>query len=108
MSHRPIRVKAANRLRKQLYRQPIDANIDLVQWLKDRHHASTTAEAEKIILAGRVKHESHVIGRATGMVTLPLTALQQVAGRAATVEERDYVVRYVPAELRSKLTVLPA
>lgn len=74
MSHRPTRVKAANRLRKS-FRQVLPSYINLVDWLVDRKHARTKREARQMILDGRVKSDSHAIGRAksdTGWVLAPL------------------------------------
>ena len=63
MSARPTRVKAANRLRKAM-RPGTVTYIDLVQWLMDRRYAQTKGGARKLLIDGRVKSESHVIGRA--------------------------------------------
>ncbi len=64
MSARHSEEKAIRRLRKAL-RQTPECWIDLVQWLKDRRHAQTTGEAKRLLLAGKVKVESHPVGRVT-------------------------------------------
>ena len=61
MSHRGTLNKKLNRLRKAT-RVPLPAHFDLVDWLKDRRHAQTTGEANRLILAGRVRNGSHVVG----------------------------------------------
>lgn len=62
MSHRPIVRKKANRLRKALRRTP-DRHIDLVEWMVARHLAPTRKAARAMILDGKVKSESHTVGR---------------------------------------------
>jgi hypothetical protein len=93
MSHRPIEQKKLARLRKALRRTP-DAYIDLVDWLQTRGYADTAGQARKIILARRVKSESHVLG----IVKMP-----QLVGNK--VEDVDTVDQYVPARLRATLHV---
>lgn len=93
MSHRSIESKKLNRLRKALRRTP-DRYIDLVDWLQTRGHADTAGQARKIILARRVKSESHVLG----IVKMP-----QLVGNK--VEDVDTVQPLVPASLRPTLHV---
>ena len=107
MSHRPILMKRANRVRKAL-RQQLPAHIDLVQWLKMHGYASTTGEAEKIILARRVKSESHVLGVVKGRAPKASAQLKIMLGRELTdddFEESDVVERYVPARLATSIYV---
>lgn len=109
MSHRPILHKQANRLRKSMRRSP-DAYIDLVDYLKARGHAQTTGEAEALILAGRVRSESHTLGIGKGM-KLKAASRVAVAVRPLTdddFEEVPVVSRCVPASLRATIQVMPA
>lgn len=105
MAKRPINTKRARRVRK-LLRNELPKHLDLVQWLKDHGHAQTTGKAEEIILAKRVKSESHVIGVTTAKVPTSLTFAQIAAGRTPQFEEREVVQRYVPARLRASITVI--
>ena len=61
MSKRPIRRKQANRLRHALRRTP-DQYRDLVSWLVSRGHAPSRRAARELILAGKVRYESHKLG----------------------------------------------
>lgn len=54
----------ARKMRRALRRTP-DAYFDLIQWLLDRDHASTRKQAKQLILDGKVKADSHVLGRGT-------------------------------------------
>ena len=62
MSARPSIEKKLRRLKKSM-RTPLPVHFDLVQWLKDHRHAQTTGEAHRLILAGKVRSGSHVIGQ---------------------------------------------
>lgn len=62
MSHRPTAEKRVRRMVKSM-RVPLPAYIDLIQWLQDRRHARNAGEARKIIYAGRVRSESHTMGK---------------------------------------------
>lgn len=109
MSKRPILTKRANRLRKAMRRSP-DGYIDLVDYLKSRGHAQTTGEAEAIILAGRVRSESHKLGIGKGQ-KLKAESRIAVAVRPLTAddfEEVPVVQRHVPASVRGTIQVLPA
>ena len=88
MAKRPLNKKAAHRVRK-LLRSELPAYIDLIQWLKDRGYADTTGQAEKIILAGRVRSGSHKLGM-------------------VEESERKRVYRRVPAKLRGSIHVVAA
>lgn len=108
MSHRPILKKRGNRMRKVL-RSELPAFIDLVQYLIDRKHADTVGGAEKIILAGRVRSESHKLGITHGRKLKPNAAILVMLGREEEAwEESDVVDRYVPARVRGTIQVLPA
>jgi hypothetical protein len=107
MSHRPINTKKANRVRKLMRRQ-LPAYIDLVAWLKQHGYADTTGEAHKIILARRVKSESHVIGLTKGKVPKDNARIKVLLGRQLTeddFEDQDVVLRNVPARVRGTITV---
>ena len=110
MSSRPLNVKRANRVRKAL-RSDLPRWIYLIDYLKSYGHAQTTGEAEKIILAERVRAESHKLGIKRGKVLKPSAALALSVGRAPKdddFEEKDVVDRLVPAAIRDRITVLPA
>lgn len=90
MSHRPTSRKQVARLRKALRRTP-DAYIDLIHWLKLRGHAQTTGQAKQLLIDGKVRSNSHPVGR---------TRLQ--------LTEEDHIWlpdRFVPARLRDSLIV---
>jgi hypothetical protein len=94
MSRRSTSEKKLNRLRKAL-RTELPCHLDLVQWLKDHRYADTTRQAHKLILAGRVRSESH-----------PLGIKQVPVMTAEGVQHIDVVDRYVPASVRSSLCVV--
>ena len=107
MSHRPVLKKRANRVRKALRRTP-ETFIDLVAWLKLHGYANTTGEANRIILARRVKSESHVLGVTKASVPKQGARLKVAIGRELTdddFEERDVVERLVPARLGGSIYV---
>lgn len=87
MSHRPREAKQIARLRKHL-RTSLPAHIDLVMWLMDRGHAKTAGEARRMLADGRVKADSHIVGR-----------FQTSHGKWEASPA-------VPAELRSRLLVV--
>lgn len=62
MSHRPNQAKRVKRLKKALRPSP-ESYIDLIQYLKDRRYASSTAEATRMLVEGKVRVESHPVGR---------------------------------------------
>ena len=110
MSHRPILKKRANKLRKALRRTPT-AYIDLIAYLKDRGYAQTSGEAEKIILDGRVRSDSHKLGIGKGTQLKKGSVLRASVGVELTeedFEEVDIVQRHVPASLRPTIQVMPA
>jgi hypothetical protein len=94
MSRRPIKDKQMRRLRRALERRPLPAWIDLVQWLKFHRHAYTTGQALRLLLDGKVKSESHVVGR---------ERVERIIN-GQTVEQWEPVTR-VPAKLRNTLRV---
>jgi len=95
MAKRPIREKQLRRLRKTLNRTPLPAWIDLVAWLKLHRHADTTKQAVALMLDGKVRSESHIVGR---------ERVTHVIGDQQ-VEHWEPVFR-VPAKLRDKLQVI--
>lgn len=95
MSARPTNVKAANKLRKA-FRKKLPAFFDLFQWLEDRGYADTQGQARKVILAERVKSESHVVG-------LVDVTLETPDGKETT----RLPERFIPVEQRASLVVLP-
>lgn len=109
MAKRPINVKKARRVRKA-FRSTPPAFLDLIQYLKDRRLAQTTGEAERIILAGRVRADSHKLGITKGRKLKPNSVLLAASGKTGDdlFDETDVVDRYVPAALRASIQVLPA
>jgi hypothetical protein len=110
LAKRPINKKRANQVRKMLRRE-LPAYIDLVQWLKDRRYAQTTGQAEKMILDGRVRSESHKLGIGKGLRVKKGTEIKILRG--GSVEESDWeevpvVNRHVPAKLRGTINVVAA
>lgn len=63
MSHRPVLKKKAARVRKAISRTPLPANIDLADYLVTRRYAQTKGAARKMLEDGKVRSESHVLGR---------------------------------------------
>lgn len=99
MSHRPIEQKKINKLRRQLQQNAGSppAFIDLVDWLQMHRHADTAGQARAIILAGRVKSESHTLG---------ISRVPKLV--ANKVEMVDVVDPLVPASLRPTFRVANA
>lgn len=97
MSHRPVTAKKIAKLRRSIQKNggALPVYIDLIDWLKTRGHAQTTGEAKKIILARRVKSESHALG----IKREPMLVKNKV-------ELVDTVDPYVPATLRETLHVV--
>lgn len=94
MSHRPILKKRAARMRKAL-RPGLDRHIDLVDYLITRRYAQTKGAARKMLEDGKVRSESHVLGR------------QEIK----LLDGEEVVTKYVaapivPARYRESLTVL--
>jgi ribosome-associated protein YbcJ (S4-like RNA binding protein) len=64
MSHRPIQEKKLRKLERALRKAATPAaSIDLIDWLKTRGHAQTTGAAVRLLLAGKVRVDSHIVGR---------------------------------------------
>ena len=86
--------KKINKLRKTLRKDTIPGYIDLVRWLIDRKEADTVGAAKKIIAAGRIKSDSHVIG---------LKTVSLDDGKTVQIP-----VRFVSARYRHTMSVIPA
>jgi hypothetical protein len=97
MAKRPIRRKQANRLRKAMRRTP-DQFIDPVRWLIDHNHARTKREARELILAGRLRAESHKVG---------FQEVEAFNDKLKGLEKRKIIVG-VPLQSKSNLTVASA
>lgn len=98
MSHRPIEAKKRRRVAKAFKRKQLPAYFDLVEFLVRKGHAASPREARALILAGRVKSDSHVIGKGKQLVLGPL----------GTIEEVEVVDPHVPVAARNGVTVVPA
>lgn len=96
MSKRSSASKKLARLRKEFNRTPLPAFIDLINWVKDHSDATTNQQAIKLILAGKVKSESHTIGIAEE-TRLDVTGTK--------TEKVKVVTPRVPATLRDTLQV---
>jgi hypothetical protein len=107
MSARPIEQKQRRRVAKTLRRRPLPAYIDLVEWLVARGHAPTKRAARDLILAKRVRSESHTLGVQRERVPGPKAMLEYALGREVTMVEEDVVQPLVPANLRDTIIVLP-
>lgn len=97
MAKRPIKVKQANRMRKAL-RKKLPVFVDVVWWVRAHGHADTGGGARDLILAGRLKSESHTVA-----ITKELRL--DATGKP---EEVPVVDRYVPEEKCRALQVMPA
>lgn len=95
MSRRPIEEKQRRRASK-VFRRKLPAYFEIRQWLIDHDHAATKREANVLLLAGKVKSGSHVVGRQS-RPTL------QADGK--TIKEEAQVVPYVRSSLRDNLLV---
>lgn len=110
MSKRPINKKRAARVRKML-RKELPAFIDLIQWLRVRGYAQTAGQAEKLILDGRVRSESHTLGIGKGLKAKPGINIKILRGHRVTEEDFDevpVVQPHVPARLRGTIRVVEA
>lgn len=83
---------------RALTRKPLPSYIDLVRWLVDRGHAKTRREARAVILAGRVKANSHTLGVGEQPYLTP----------DGKVKTRKVVFPHVPADLGGDIIVSPA
>lgn len=87
-----LEAKRARRARKN-FRKVLPAFLDLTDWLKDHGHAQTSGEASRLMVAGKVKADSHTIGRV--VVAGP-------RGKEVTIPDP-----HVPADLRDRIQVIP-
>lgn len=86
-----VHQKKVRRLRRALQVSP-PAYINLLEYMVDHGYAPTKKEATEIILAKRVRADSHPLGVAR--------AYDPVLDR-----EVEYVSPFVPAELRGRIVV---
>lgn len=107
MSARSINTKRANRVRKAM-RSSLPTYVDLVHWLQLHGYADTAGGARKIILAGRVRSESHKLGIEKRPVVLPQSFADVYAGKPPEVEEQDVVSPLIPSDLMKSVEVMPA
>ncbi len=102
MSHRPVAAKQARRMRKALSQRPLQAQINLLEYLVDRRLAPSRRAAREMILAKRVVVDSHPLGIGQAPV-----ATKTDKGEIQ-VEMQDVVHPVIDASLRDKITILPA
>jgi hypothetical protein len=94
VAKRPVLDKKVNRLRKALRNTP-PAFIDLEDWLIDRKYVQTKGAARKLLLDGKVKVESHTVGRIALDVNI-----------GGDDEGKKYVLYpFIPAQYRNDITV---
>jgi hypothetical protein len=94
MSKRPVEAKKRRRVAKQLRRTPLPAYFDLVQWMLDHGHARTRRAAREMILARRVKSDSH-----------PLGVVKALVEKDGIVVAQDIVDPRVPIARRANIIV---
>lgn len=87
MARRPIAEKRAKRLRKAMRKQ-LPEFMDVVWWVRSHGHADTGGKARDLILAGRLKSESHTVGIKT----------EKRLDATGKVVDEKVVDRYVPLE----------
>lgn len=64
MSKRATHSKKIRKLERALRKAGSpQASIDLIEWLKLHKHADTTGDAIQLLLDGKVRVDSHVVGR---------------------------------------------
>ena len=107
MSHRPTEQKKRRRVAKALRRKPLPAYFDLVEFLVSRGHAKSKRAAHDLILAKKVKSDSHVLGVTKALVPGKTALLDVLSGREAAMVEQEVVAPLVDAKLRASVTVLP-
>lgn len=100
MSKRPILNKRANRVRKAL-RPGLTRNMDLVEFLITRRHAQTRGAARKMLEEGKVRVDSHPVGR----INVPMLVKPFKDGEEPEVENRWIAQPIVSADLRDRLMV---
>lgn len=96
MSRRPIEEKQRRRASKVFSRRALPVYFDLVRWLVEHDRAATNREARELLLAGKVRSGSHVVG----MRKVPTL---QADGK--TIKEEAQVVQCVPSTFRDSLLV---
>lgn len=107
MSHRPIEQKKRRRVAKALRRKPLPAYFDLVEFLVSRSHAKSKRAARDLILAKKVRADSHTLGVTKAMVPGKTALLDVLSGREPTMVEEEVVAPLIDAKLRTNVTVLP-
>lgn len=80
---------------KALRRTPA-AYFDLVRYLRDRRYAGTKRQARALILAGKVKSDSHTLGIGKGI---------EFDRETGEFKQIDIVLPHVPVELKRNVTV---
>lgn len=95
MSKRPPEQKKRRRVTKALRRKPLARYFDIVQWLVDHDHASTRKQARELLLADKVRSDSHPLGTRVGPVANP----------DGTVTTRKFVDARVPIAARDRIIV---
>lgn len=94
MSKRPIQEKKIRKLTRALRKAGAPAaNIDLIDWLQTRGYARTVGDATRLLLAGKVRVESHVVGR------------QKVPSAYQPDKEVWGIAPLIPAHHRGKIVV---
>jgi hypothetical protein len=64
VSSRPIQQKKLRKLERAIRKGGgPNAHIDLIDWLKTRGYAQTTGAAVRMLIDGKVRVDSHVVGR---------------------------------------------
>lgn len=96
MSHRPIEQKKRRRIAKALRRGRVPAFFDLTKWLIAKGYARSRKEARELILARKVKSDSHVVG----------VEKVRFKDEFGAIKEEDMVFEHLPVALRKGLTVV--
>lgn len=91
------RLRAPGRKLRRSLRKTPPAFFDLVQWLRDRGYGTTNKECRALILAGRVKADSHTLGLG-----------KAVHWTGEKFEEVPAVYPHVPVALRDRIIVSEA
>jgi hypothetical protein len=106
MAHRPIEAKKRRKAVRAFTRTPLQARINLIEWLMDRGHAGSRKQARELILAKRVRSDSHVLGIVNDQVPGPTAAMEVALGRPPTMVTQEVVAPLVDAKLRKTIVVL--
>lgn len=92
MSHRSIEEKKIRKLKRALRKAGSSASsVDLIEWLKSHGHAQTTGAAVKLLIDGKVRIDSHIVGRTETPIAPDITVWA--------------VAPLVPAHFRDRITV---